>query len=94
MDILKPKSLAPGDTIAVVSPASPSMTTVYQDRGIEAFERLGYRVITAKHANDKHLLFAGKEKIRARDINCTAFQDKSCRRSSVRGAAVLCDHLH
>lgn len=78
MDILKPKSLAPGDTIAVVSPASPSMTTVYQDRGIEAFERLGYRVIIAKHANDKHLLFAGKEKIRARDIN-EAFKDKSVR---------------
>ena len=78
MDILKPKSLAPGDTIAVVSPASPSMTTAYQDSGIEAFERLGYRVITAKHANDKHLLFAGKEKIRARDIN-EAFKNKSVR---------------
>jgi len=78
MDILKPKSLTPGDTIAVVSPASPSMTTAYQDRGIEVFERLGYRVITAKHANDKHLLFAGKEKIRARDIN-EAFKDKSVR---------------
>lgn len=78
MDILKPKSLAPGDTIAVVSPASPSMTTVYQERGIEAFERLGYRVIISKHANDRHLLFAGKEKVRARDIN-EAFKDKSVR---------------
>jgi muramoyltetrapeptide carboxypeptidase len=78
MNILKPKRLAPGDTIAVVSPASPSMTTIHQERGIEAFERLGYRVITAEHANDKHLLFAGKEKVRAKDIN-TAFRNKSVR---------------
>jgi muramoyltetrapeptide carboxypeptidase len=78
MDILKPKRLAPGDTIAVVSPASPSMTTIHQERGIEAFQRLGYRVVTAKHINDKHLLFAGKEKVRANDINM-AFRDKSVR---------------
>jgi len=76
MVILKPKKLAPGDTIAVVSPASPSMTTVYLERGIEVLKRLGYRVVTAKHAHDRHLLFAGKENIRAQDINA-AFRDKS-----------------
>lgn len=78
MDILKPKKLAPGDTIAVVSPASPSMTTIHQERGIEVLKRMGYRVVTAKHAHDKHLLFAGKEKVRAEDINW-AFKDKSVR---------------
>jgi len=78
MNILKPKRLAPGDTIAVVSPASPSITTIHQERGIEVFERLGYRVIVAEHANDRHLLFAGKEKARAKDI-IAAFRDKSVR---------------
>ena len=76
MNILKPKRLVPGDTIAVVSPASPSFTTVHQERGIEALERLGYRVVAAKHTNDRHLLFAGNEKDRARDIN-TAFKNES-----------------
>ena len=76
MNPLKPKRLIPGDTIAIVSPASPSLTTVHQNSGIEALERLGYRVVTTKHANDRHLLFAGNEKDRARDINA-AFRDKS-----------------
>ena len=76
MSLLKPKRLDPGDTIAIVSPASPMLTTVQQERGIEALERMGYRVVTARHANDKHLLFAGKEKDRAGDINA-AFRDKS-----------------
>jgi muramoyltetrapeptide carboxypeptidase len=76
MNILKPKRLVPGDTIAIVSPASPSLTTVHQERGIEALERLGYRVVTAKHTNDRHLLFAGNEMDRARDIN-TAFKNES-----------------
>jgi muramoyltetrapeptide carboxypeptidase len=76
MNLLKPKRLIPGDTIAIVSPASPSLTTIHQERGIEALERLGYRVVIAKHANDKHLLFAGNEKDRAGDINA-AFRDKS-----------------
>jgi muramoyltetrapeptide carboxypeptidase len=76
MNPLKPKCLIPGDTIAIVSPASPSLTTIHQERGIEALERLGYRVVIAKHANDRHLLFAGNEKDRAGDIN-SAFRDKS-----------------
>jgi muramoyltetrapeptide carboxypeptidase len=37
---------------------------------------LGYRVVIAKHANDRHLLFAGNENDRASDINA-AFRDKS-----------------
>ena len=76
MNLLKPKRLIPGDTIAIVSPASPSLTTVHQEQGIEALERLGYRVVIAKHANDRHLLFAGNDKDRARDIN-TAFKNES-----------------
>jgi muramoyltetrapeptide carboxypeptidase len=78
VNLLKPKRLIPGDTIAIVSPASPSLTTIHQERGTEAFKRMGYRVVTAKHANDRYLLFAGREKVRASDIN-EAFRDTSVR---------------
>jgi muramoyltetrapeptide carboxypeptidase len=76
MKPLKPKRLEQGDTIAVVSPASPLLTTTYLERGIEILEQTGYRVVTQKHAHDRHLLFAGTEQDRADDIN-SAFRDRS-----------------
>jgi muramoyltetrapeptide carboxypeptidase len=93
MKLVKPKRLAPGATIAIVSPASPSPTTNHQVRGIEALERLGYRIVTAQHVNEKHLLFAGTEKVRASDINA-AFRDKSvqaiiCTRGGCGTAQIL-----
>lgn len=78
MKSLKPKRLSPGDTIAVVSPASPSLTTSHEKRGIEALVRMGYRVKTGKHVHDRHLLFAGTMRDRAGDINA-AFGDDSVR---------------
>ena len=93
MRLVKPKRLAPGATVAIVSPASPSPTTTHQVRGIEALERLGYRVVTARHANERHLLFAGTEKVRASDINA-AFRDRSvqaiiCTRGGCGTAQIL-----
>ena len=73
---MKPKRLVPGDTIAIVSPASPLFTTAHLERGIEALKQMGYRVVIEKHANKRHLLFAGTEQDRAKDINA-AFQDES-----------------
>ena len=78
MTILKPQRLAPGDTIAVISPASPSLTLTYMERGIEAFQQMGYRVITEQHVHDRRLLFAGDENARVSDIHA-AFRDPSVR---------------
>ena len=93
MDILKPNKLIPGDTIAVVSPASPSLTPNHMERGIEAFQRMGYRVVTSQHVHYRHLLFAGDEKARVSDIHA-AFQDKSvqaiiCARGGCGTAQIL-----
>jgi muramoyltetrapeptide carboxypeptidase len=78
MKVIKPKRLRHGDTIAIVSPASPSLTTIYYDRGKSVLERAGFNVVEGRHINDRNLLFAGDEKSRADDIN-RAFGDKSIR---------------
>ena len=69
MGIVKPDRLRPGDTISILSPASPSLTPAHQEQGKATLERLGYRVVTGKHTNDQRLLFAGTERSRAEDIN-------------------------
>lgn len=69
MGIVKPDRLSPGDTISILSPASPSLTPAHQEQGKVTLEGLGYRVVTGKHANDQRLLFAGTERSRAEDIN-------------------------
>lgn len=93
MKSIKPNRLAPGDAIAIVSPASPSLTTMYLEQGIKAFEQMGYHVVIAQHAHDRHLLFAGNEKARVSDIHA-AFQDKSikaiiCTRGGCGTAQIL-----
>ena len=93
MKPLKPKRLEQGDTIAVVSPASPSLTTMYLERGIEAIRQMGYRVVPSQHVHDRHLLFAGTEQDRADDINA-AFRDRSvgaiiCTRGGCGTAQIL-----
>ncbi|NLW35367.1 S66 peptidase family protein [Syntrophorhabdus aromaticivorans] len=76
MNSVKPDRLRPGDTICIIAPGSPSLTPAHLDQGRTRLERLGYRVVTSPHINDRHLLFAGTEKVRAEDIN-NAFQDSS-----------------
>jgi muramoyltetrapeptide carboxypeptidase len=76
MKITKPTRLIPGDTVCILSPASPSLTTKHFDRGKLALERLGYKVVTGRHIDDRNLLFAGTAQDRAEDIN-RAFRDRS-----------------
>lgn len=68
-EVVKPDRLRPGDTISILSPASPSLTPAHQEQGKATLEGLGYRVVTGRHANDRHLLFAGTERSRGDDIN-------------------------
>jgi muramoyltetrapeptide carboxypeptidase len=93
MKPLKPKRLEQGDTIAIVSPASPSLTATYLEQGIKTFEQMGYRVVVEQHVHNRHLLFAGDEKARVSDIHA-AFQDKSvkaiiCTRGGCGTAQIL-----
>src|SRR5262245_31315634 len=67
--VVKPKRLAPGDTVGLVSPA----TAVFEADEIalarEQLEAIGFKVAVGKHAYDRWGYFAGRDRDRAADIN-------------------------
>ncbi|MDQ3281951.1 MAG: LD-carboxypeptidase [Acidobacteriota bacterium] len=67
--IIKPKRLAPGDTVALVLPA----TAVFEADEIafakEQLEAIGLKVAIGPHAYDRHGYFAGRDRDRADDLN-------------------------
>jgi muramoyltetrapeptide carboxypeptidase len=67
--LLKPKRLAPGDTVALVLPAS--LTSERDDIALarEQLEAIGFKVKIGEHAYDRHGYFAGQDRDRATDIN-------------------------
>ena len=69
--ILKPSALQPGDTIGLVSPASPTAGLVAHrlEKGIHELQRLGFDVRIGRHAKDVTGYTAGSPKDRASDIN-------------------------
>jgi len=66
---IKPKRLAPGDTVAMVAPASATFKTVELDVARESLEALGLKVKVGGHLLDRHGYLAGQDKDRADDIN-------------------------
>lgn len=72
---IKPKRLAPGDTVALVSPASATFNTVDLQIAKESLEALGFKVRVSPHMMERHGYLAGDDKARADDIN-KAFADK------------------
>lgn len=72
--MIKPKRLKLGDTIGVVSPASPSTNRSEIPRAKEYLEALGYNVVIGEHVNDSRGFTAASEEDRAADIN-TMFAD-------------------
>jgi muramoyltetrapeptide carboxypeptidase len=73
---IKPKRLAPGDTVMLVSPASATFNTVDLQIARESLEALGFKVKTGEHLLERHGYLAGSDKARADDIN-KAFADTS-----------------
>jgi muramoyltetrapeptide carboxypeptidase len=73
---IKPTRLAPGDTVALVSPASATFNTVDLQIAKESLEALGFRVRVSPHMMERHGYLAGDDKARADDIN-KAFADRS-----------------
>jgi muramoyltetrapeptide carboxypeptidase len=73
--IIKPKRLAPGDTVGLVSPA----TAVFESDEIalakEQLEMVGFKVAIGKHAYDRWGYFAGRDRDRAADINAMFADD-------------------
>ena len=74
--VIKAKRLAPGDTVALVSPANATFNTVELDIARESLEALGFKVRQSDHMMERYGYFAGQDKARADDIN-KAFADRS-----------------
>ncbi len=68
--MIKAKKLKPGDTIAILSPSSPTKDPTAIPRGKAFLESLGYRVILGKHVDEwrAHYVAASPE-ARAEDFN-------------------------
>lgn len=67
--MIKPKKLKAGDTIGVVSPASPSDAPSEIVCAKEYLEAMGYRVVIGKNVNKTKGFTAASEQDRADDIN-------------------------
>src|SRR6201989_3543224 len=65
---IKPKRLAPGDTVALVSPANATFNTVDLQIAKESLEALGFKVRQSEHMLERHGYLAGDDKARAQDI--------------------------
>src|SRR5215213_5235764 len=73
---VKPKRLAAGDTVALVSPASATFNSLDLQIARESLEALGFKVRVGDHVLERHGFLAGEDKARADDIN-KAFADGS-----------------
>jgi muramoyltetrapeptide carboxypeptidase len=76
--LVKPKALKPGDTIAIISPAAPTLPTTSGDclfeQGITRLESLGYQVKLMPNAKKSFLYLAGSDQERLDDLH-QAFAD-------------------
>lgn len=66
---IKPRKLCKGDTIGIVSPASPSFNQSEVVRGVETLENWGYKVALGSNLNKRYRYLAGTDEERAQDIN-------------------------
>lgn len=76
LQTLKPKRLAPGDTVTLVAPANATFESMDLEIARESLEALGFKVGVGAHLFDRHGYLAGDDKARADDIN-KAFSDPS-----------------
>lgn len=67
--MIKAKHLQLGDTIGVISPASPSGTISEIPRAQEYLENMGYKIVVGKNVNKTRGFVAATEQDRADDLN-------------------------
>lgn len=90
---IKPKSLNPGDKIAIISPAS-SPDSSYIESAIQIIKEWGYDPVVGENAYLKHGSFAGEDKQRLSDLKW-AFENKDikaimCTRGGYGAIQELC----
>lgn len=66
---IRPRRLSPGDTVALVSPATATFQSIDVQIAKESLEALGLKVRLGDHLMDRHGYLAGDDKARAGDIN-------------------------
>ena len=69
IEIIKPKGLKPGDTIAISSPAGAVWDEKSIAEFIEILEEMGFKVVKGRTLYSRHGYFAGTDEIRAKEIN-------------------------
>lgn len=67
--MIKPKALAPGQTIGLLAPSSPAHEDEQIHMALEMLESLGFRVKTGAHLYRRYGYLAGKDTERAADLN-------------------------
>lgn len=67
--LIKPKRLAPGDTVGLVLPATEAMSEDEIQFAKDQMEAIGFHVVIGAHAFDRWGYFAGHDRDRADDIN-------------------------
>lgn len=67
--ILKPRRLAPGNTIGLVAPASSSLEDEGIRISIDLIRSLGFKVKQGAHLFDREQYLAGEDRARADDVN-------------------------
>ena len=67
--ILKPKRLAPGNTIGLIAPASSSLEDEGIRFSIDLIRSLGFKVKQGAHVFDREQYLAGDDRARADDVN-------------------------
>ena len=94
--LVKPPALRPGDTIAIVAPAS-NINRVDLEAGCEALRRAGYNPVYLDSIFDRDLYFAGSAARRARELEQMFVRDDVhailCARGGY-GANYLLKELH
>lgn len=76
--MLKPPRLNPGDTVAIVAPASPPLDPAVIDRGVVAVRQLGFKPKLGANVRKRWGFLAGTDSERASDL-LHAFTDAEVR---------------
>lgn len=77
-EVRKPRRLRPGDTVAIVAPATPWEARSELSRAVAGLEAWGLEVVLGTHINDRHGYLAGRDEDRAADL-AWAFRDPAIR---------------
>jgi len=66
--LIRPRQLAPGDTLGIVAPASAPPDPTAIDRAVAVLETLGFRIKLAPKVRRRHGFLAGSDRDRAGDL--------------------------